>query len=186
MNFKIKKTKTLSCYKFKIYLESKLLYIAKAENLSSMDCYIVLTKKGNRRLLSIEKQTRFLHTIYQVTNKNGSFEFGAVDALNNHYALDISNQRYHIYGHRGKKASIFLGGKQIAYFTLNSLSILGGDEYDLVTDNDVTKSIVFALLLIWDNKTQVNDFGSFNTQINLGYIGTEARKFNNEWKPNME
>jgi hypothetical protein len=109
-------------------------------------------------------------------------EFRTVSVWKCEYECQVGQDCYHIYGHRGRKYSIYKNDKQIAWWNKNAVSWFAGDNYKIISDADADIDLLISFCLIIDNFS--SDSGKGNTiNIDLGNIGFQARKFDPAWQP---
>lgn len=124
----------------------------------------------------------FFTAKYSLEMSNGSEAlFYTVSFWKNHFRCEYRGKTYDVYGHRGRKFSIFKSGKQTAYFEKEAVSYFAGDNYKLLADDDADTTLLISFVLIIDNyRRRAHDRGIVN--FDIGNI-FQARKFDESWKP---
>jgi len=89
---------------------------------------------------------------------------------------------YGVFGHRGRKYSIYKNNKQIAWWDKNKVRWFNGDNYQIIADFDVDRELLISFCLILDNDRSQNRSENAVT-VDYGNIGPQAKKFNPDWRP---
>lgn len=110
------------------------------------------------------------------------FEFRTKSYWKNHYFCQVGQDLYDIFGHHGRKYSVYKNDKQIAWWDKEAVTWFNGDNYKIIADKDCDCELLMAFCLIIDN-TQSRDNGRNAVTIDLGNIGSQAREFDSNWRP---
>lgn len=111
----------------------------------------------------------------------GTLNFITISFWKNHYQCKCQEDVYDIYGHKGRKYSIFKNNIQIAYFSKEMVSFFAGDAYTIIANNDAHAELLISFCLIIDNFGNKNNNAAIT--IDFGNLGWFSRKFNYNWKP---
>ena len=130
----------------------------------------------------IKRLFSFFTAKYRLEMVNGSEAlFYTVSFWKNHYRCEYRGKRYDVFGHRGRKFSIFKNDKQIAYFVKEAVSYFAGDNYKLIADDGEDIVLLVSFVLIVDNyRSRGGNRGAVN--FDIGNI-FQARPFDESWKP---
>lgn len=97
-----------------------------------------------------------------------------------HYQCQHGKDIFDIYSHVGTKCSVFKNDKQIAWWDIDTVTLLEGDNYTIVTNSSSDQELLIAFCLMLDK----NMGGSFEVlTVNVGNILDEAKAFDPNWKP---
>ncbi|WP_417608633.1 hypothetical protein [Owenweeksia hongkongensis] len=127
---------------------------------------------------------RFLPKFKIFNSKN---EIGSCKPINiwkYHFKLKLEGQSYEMVQHKKHKVSIFKEDQQVAWFDKQAVSWFNGVNYTLICDDDQDPSIMALILMIWDDlKSPTGDSNDNTITLDFGNIGSEAKKFDKNWKP---
>jgi len=113
---------------------------------------------------------------------NNKFKLRTVSIWKRHFECRIGEDLYEIFGHRGRKYSIYKNDIQIAWWDKEAVSWFNGDNYKLIADEDSEVELLICFCLIMDNAKSQNDERT-TVHYDFGNIGPQAKKFNQNWKP---
>ncbi|MFV5698390.1 hypothetical protein ACM55H_08460 [Flavobacterium sp. ZT3R17] len=165
-----------------IYLNSKETYYAERELFTIFPIINLCLKENYIDRLEIIKRWSWISPKYDIEMIDGQrLEFRTKSTWNLHYQCTTKNDIYDIYGHSGRKYSIYKNEKQIAYWLEEAVTFLAGDNYKIFANNDTEHELIIAFCLILDNASSKTN-GSIFT-LNIGNIGQETKEFNTRWKP---
>ena len=169
--------------KYQIFIDQQEAYSASSE-LFKLLSVIDLFKKGYETPnLTIKKQWAWFKPSYEIKLYNGgNFEFAAESLWKMHYLCPCNSDVYHIYGHRGRKYSVYKNDMQVAYWEKQSVTWFEGDNYKILANNDCNVELIIAFCLIIDNYKSKKHKGNSVT-FNIGNIGGEVKQFNPDWQP---
>lgn len=170
--------------KYKIYLnESQEPEYRAARKLFRIFAEVDLfTETGPEPGLTIKKKLSFFKPRYEIRMGGDAFNFNTVSFLKHHYQCDIGKDHYDIYGHRGRKFSIFRNDRQVAWWDKAAISWFAGDNYRIVCDDDANVEVLIAFCLIIDNfRSDEHDGKALNYDV--GNLGFQAKKFDPAWQP---
>jgi hypothetical protein len=94
----------------------------------------------------------------------------------------VNGDTYDIYGHKGRKFSIYKNNVQIAWWDKNLMALFAGDQYKIIADSDCDKELIVTFCIIID---QFKDDGS-KGELNLDFgnvIVPEVKPFDPTWRP---
>lgn len=89
---------------------------------------------------------------------------------------------FDIYGHRGRKYSVYKNDKQVAWWNKQSVTWFEGDNYKIIADYNSDYELIMAFCLIIDNHSR-NDNNVRTVTIDFGHIGPQVKKFDPTWQP---
>lgn len=142
----------------------------------------VMPIHGGQTIFQIEQRGFvFLSPAFVFTFGQNTYELTTVSWFKKHYQIHMGKDVFDIYGHRGRKTSIFLNGNQVAWFESAAVTFFAGDEYNIHANSQVSVDWIIAIALFWDmwnnrsgNKSMIN--------IRLGSI-VQAQPFDKSWVP---
>ena len=171
--------------KYKIFIDGQQTYTAASELFKFLSVINLLNNEGFNLRLKINKLWGWFKPKYNITlYGNQILEFRSESFWKMHYQCQNGKDIFDIYGHRGRKYSVYKNDKQIAWWEKQAVTWFNGDNYTIITDSDSNDvELIIAFCLIIDNfyhdenrKNAVN--------IDIGNIGGQVRKFDPYWKPN--
>src|SRR6185503_3817329 len=112
------------------------------------------------------------------------FEFRTKSVWKRHYYCQAGSDLYDIYGHRGRKFSIYKNGNQIAWWDQKRVTWFDGDNYKLTADRDADHELLISFCLVIDNAISHSNNGNA-LNINIGHIGPQTVKFDPAWQAKL-
>jgi len=169
--------------KYQVFIDGEQKYNASSE-LFKLLSVINLYKKGEEKeRLTIRKRWSWFKPKYDIQSVDGrTAELRAYSVWKMHYQCTFGPDIYNIYGHRGRKHSVYKNETQVAWWEKAAVSWFDGDNYSIIADNDCNVEFIIALCLIIDNHKSENH-DSKGVNIDFGNIGGEVKKFNSDWRP---
>jgi uncharacterized protein YxjI len=156
------------------------VYWAQGSVFSLLDHFRVLT--GNDRLLAkIDARWSFIHSNYDFELADGRhYQFRCEKLLKCVYACEGTEEKYHLYQHKGLNSSIFQDDRQIAAFTKNRVTFGKGNQYDVRVNSDANLLVVICMVLVMNTSSE-NETSSVT--FDFGNVGPEERPFDQAWAP---
>jgi uncharacterized protein YxjI len=169
--------------KYKIFINERQEYYATSELFNILAVINLFKSEYEAARLRIEKQWSFLKPKYNiVVNDHNPLEFRAKSFWYLRYQCQSGRDLYEIYGHRGRKYSVYKNDIQVAWWEKKAVTWFGGDNYTIFADSDSEYELIMAFCLIIDNYSS-NDNEGNAVSIDFGNIGGQVRKFNPGWEP---
>ncbi len=141
----------------------------------------VMPLQGGNPVFTVERRMSWLKPAYVFTFGQNQYELTTVSWWKRHYQVHLGKDIFDIYGHRGRKVSVFLNNKQVAWFDSAAVTFFAGDEYNIHADGSVSVDWMIAIALFWDswynrsgNKSMIN--------IKFGAI-IQKQPFDKSWIP---
>jgi hypothetical protein len=131
--------------------------------------------------LTLKKRFSLIKASYDIRRGGDVFPFTTISVLKHHYTCTIGADRYDIYGHRGRKYSIFKNDRQVAWWDKAAVTWFAGDNYRITADNNADREALIAFCLIIDNFR--SDDHNETVSYDVGNLGFQAKKFDPEWQP---
>ena len=183
MRIDINQQKVSARDKFEIYINGVLTHRASSDLFRMTAMIHLLRNDSNEPVLTLKKKWRWLKAEYDIEFHNGqTFAFTTVSTWKSHYRCAFGGDTFDIYGHRGRKHSIFKNGVQTAWWDKRAVSWFDGDNYAITADDDCVPELLIAFCLIIDNCRSNRNKGNSIT-IDFGNL-IEARRFDAAWQPN--
>ncbi len=110
------------------------------------------------------------------------YEFRTISFWKNHYQCIAGVDKYDIYGHKGRKHSVYLNDKMIGFWELGSLTWFEGDTYKMKVNNNINVDLIIAFCIILDDAKHDNKRSAMN--YNFGWFGPQVREFDTTWVEN--
>lgn len=181
MEININQNKVSIGDKYKIFIGERQAYIAAAK-LFRWLAEIILKDMNERPKLTIKKKWFFVRPSYNIIRGQDTYAFETISFWKNHFQCQVGADVYDIYGHKGRKYSIYKNDTQVAWWEKARVTWFAGDNYKMIADNDSDTELLIALALVVDNaKSNKQDRGAVT--VNIGHIGPQAKKFDPSWQP---
>jgi uncharacterized protein YxjI len=171
--------------KYKIYIDGHQTYTAASELFKFLSVINLLNNEGSHTILKINKLWSWFKPKYNITlYGNRILEFRSESFWKMHYQCQNGMNLFDIYGHRGRKYSIYKNDNQIAWWEKQAVTWFNGDNYSKLADNGSNDvELIIAFCLIIDNFYHADNEKSA-VKFDIGNIGGQVRKFNPGWQPN--
>lgn len=170
--------------KYQIYIDGQQRHHANYKILALLSELYLYEWDSDLPRFTINKKLQFYAANYTLRRIDGSvYEFTTKSLWKGHYQCIGGLDIYDIYGHRGRKYSVFKNGNQVAWWTKNAVSWLEGDNYKIIADNSCDYNLIISFCLIIDNYKSQGKKSVIN--IDIGRIGPEAKKFDVAWLPKI-
>jgi uncharacterized protein YxjI len=167
--------------KYRIFINGQEEYKASTEHFRLL-MVMHLDHYAQGRRLTINKKFAFLKAKYDISIASGQvLEFRTKSWWKKHYQCLHGADLYEIYGHRGRKYSVYKNDRQVAWWDKQAVTWFAGDNYKMVANNKADKELLIAFCLIIDNNSSNDNDRAIN--INLGHLGPQAKKFDRTWLP---
>ena len=170
---------------YKIFLNGKMKYLASKKLFRFLAEINVFGDSANTALYTIKQNWAWFSTSYDIDRyDHHTYKFRTVSFWKLHYECGVGADRYEIYGHRGRKYSVYQNEVQVAWWNKDAVAWFKGDNYRIITDDDANIELLICFCLIIDNSDSKNNDGNTVT-FDLGNIGPQAKKFNPDWAPKL-
>jgi uncharacterized protein YxjI len=134
-------------------------------------------------LLTIQRRFAFFKAQYDISFPDGTFAFfETLSYWQKHFQCTRGETIFDIYGHRGRRFSVFKNGVQVGWWERNSITWFKGDSYKLVADKSNDNALIIAFCLIIDNYSN-SDRSRNMVTINFGSLMPGAKSFDPGWQP---
>ena len=111
--------------KYKIFTDGQQTHTATRALFKLMPEINLFENGGGRAKMTINKRFSWLSAKYDITRwDNNVLEFRTTSFWKVQYQLQCGVDTYDIYGHRGRKYSVYKNDKQVAWWVLNIVIIL--------------------------------------------------------------
>ena len=169
--------------KYQVFIDGQPMYNASSELFRLLSVINLYRKDEPEPILTIRKRWSFFKPRYDIKLRNNiTLEFTATSFWKMHDQCFCSPDIYNIYGHRGRKHSVYRNDTQVAWWEKEAVSWFDGDNYSIIADNDCNIELIIAFCLIIDNHKSENHDNK-GVSIDVGNIGGQVKKFNPEWQP---
>lgn len=184
MEIAIQQNKISIGEKYKIYLNKEKVYFASSMPFRFLSIINLFKEMESRPRIVLKKRWSWFETKYDIfRNDHEKLEFRTISVWKNHHKCRVGQDYYEVFGHRGKKYSVFKNNNQIAFWDKNTVVWFEGDNYVITANNDCDIELIISFCLIIDNKSENGSSNGNTLTIDIGNIGFEARKFDVNWKP---
>lgn len=169
--------------KYHIFIDGQKMYFASTKLLRWLSEINLFKNQDNRAAYTIKKKWSWFKTSYNlISNDSSLYEFRTKNIWRLHYCCQVGADLYEIYGHKGRKYSIYKNDVQIAWWDKEAVTWFNGDNYKMMANNDCNVELLMCFCLIIDNATS-NDNDGNTVTIDIGNIGLQAKAFDNNWRP---
>jgi hypothetical protein len=168
--------------KYRIYVREQETYIAKRQIFQLLPEIKLFLIDTDVPRLTINKKFAWFKAKYDITRMDGSvLDFRTISYWKSYYQCQNGVDTYDIYGHRGRKYSIYKNNIQIAFWDKEAVVWFEGDNYKIKADKDCDVELLISFCLIVDNFSSENHGGNVVTY-DLGNFGFQAKKFDESWR----
>lgn len=136
--------------------------------------------QGGEPLFTIQQFYSLLRPAYVFQFGPNKYDLTTVSWWKRHYQIHMGKDVFDIYGHRGRKVSVFLNNKQVAWFESAAITFFSGDEYNIHASSDVSVDWLIAIALFWDSYYNRGNKGMVN--IKFGHL-IQKQQFDKNWVP---
>lgn len=169
--------------KYRIFINGEQTYFASSQLIGFMPKLHLFDNQNSRAKLTMGKKWSWFSPKYEVTLWDGGIiEFGTVSLWKSHYQCQDGADLYEIFGHKGRKHSVYKNDVQIAWWDKEMVSWFEGDNYKIVADDDSNHELIIGFCLMLDSQFSNNKNGNTVT-IDFGNIGPQAKEFDYAWRP---
>ena len=169
--------------KYQIFTDGKQTHSAARQLFRFLPVVNLFANSHGNARMTIRKRISFFKAKYDITRwDNRVLEFRTVSFWKRHYKCQIDNDTYDIYGHRGRKYSIFKNKNQVAWWDKKAVSWFAGDNYKITAEKDSDVEVLISFCLVVDNFSSDDHDGNAVT-FDIGNIGFQAKKFDKNWQP---
>lgn len=138
---------------------------------------------GGSARMTINKRFSLFKATYDITRwDNNIIKFRTKSYWKLYYQCQCGADTYDIYGHRGRKYSIYKNDKQVAWWNKKAVTWFAGDNYKIIADKDCDVNLIISFCLIVDNFSSDDHDGNTVTY-DFGNIGFQVKKFDDSWQP---
>jgi uncharacterized protein YxjI len=168
--------------KYKIFVDGEQTHYASRKLFSLLPVVQLYEGQNERPRMTINKRMAFFKAKYDITRSdNQVLEFRTQSFWKPQYQCLVGPDNYVLYGHRGRKVSIYENDRQIAWWDKQAVSWFAGDNYKLICDKSADIELLIAFCLVVDNFAS-DDHDGNTINIDLGNL-FQARKFDRDWQP---
>ena len=168
--------------KYEIYINGEPAYKAAIEWFRLLSVIDLFDLRFGELKMQIKRRWSFWRANYDLIRPDGRvYKFKTVSFWKIIYQCVIENDIYEIYGHRGRKHSIFKNGQQIAFWDKELVTWFEGDNYTMITNNKVDEILLISFCLVIDNYASKNH--QEDVTVDWGNLGLRSMKFDKNWRP---
>ena len=169
--------------KYQIFIDGQQTHTASKEIFQFLPTINLFDNIGGRAKIKIKKRISWFEAKYDLTRwDNNILEFKTTSFWKLSYQCQCDSDMYEVYGHKGRKYSVYKNNIQVAWWDKEAVTWFEGDNYKIIADNDCDVDLVIAFCLIVDNFSSDDHEGNTVTY-DFGNIGFQAKKFDNNWEP---
>jgi hypothetical protein len=166
--------------KYKVSIGSEEKYIATKKLFRLLSEIELKYTQSDSVRLTIKRQWEWFKYSYDISESPYSvYEFRTISFWKNHYQCLVGADKYEIFGHKGRKHSVYLNDKMIGYWELGAVTWFEGDVYKIHVNKHVNVELIVAFCILLDDAKQDNKRGTLS--LNLGWFGPQAREFDTTW-----
>lgn len=166
--------------KYKVFVDGTEKYFASTKLFKLFAEINLQENQSETTVFSLKRKWSWMKYSYDFSNsKSQIFEFRTISIWRRHYVCVVNADKYEIFGHKGRKYSIYKNNLMIAYWELGKVSWFDGDTYKLIANNDIDVPLIISFCLCIDNATQDHKKQAFNW--NIGWFGPQEKEFDSMW-----
>jgi uncharacterized protein YxjI len=169
--------------KYLIFIDGQQTHSASSDLFNLLPAVNLFENNNEKIRMKINRRYSWFKAKYDITRwDNNVLEFRTASFWKLHYNCQVGNDAYDIYGHRGRKYSIYKNNIQVAWWDKKAVSWFAGDNYKITADKNCDVDLLISFCLIIDN--YFNDDKDGNTvTVDLGNVGFQAKIFDQYWQP---
>ena len=169
--------------KYQIFVNGEQCYSASTELFRLLSVINLFDNEGSRARMTIKKKWTWWGASYDLIRYDGNvFTLKTVSAWKLHYQCQYENNLYDIYGHRGRKYSVYKDNVQVAWWDKEAVTWFEGDNYSINANNDIDRDLIISFCLLMDNDTSKEHNGNTVT-FDFGNLGFQSKAFDVNWQP---
>jgi uncharacterized protein YxjI len=169
--------------KYSIFTDGQQTHSASRELFHLLPVVTLSRNNNDGPVMTIKRRLSWFRAKYDIIlSGTNILEFRTVSYLKSQYQCRNGNDCYDIYGHRGRKYSIYKNNKQVAYWDKQAVSWFAGDNYKIIADKGSDVDLLIGFCLIIDN-FRSDDHDGKTVDIDVGNIFFQAKKFDTGWQP---
>lgn len=169
--------------KYKIFVNNHQTHFASAKLFRFLSEIELFEEGSSRPKFTLYKRWSWFNTSYDLkSHDNNVFEFRTKNYWRNHYYCQVGPDLYEIFGHRGRKYSVYKNDKQIAWWSKSIVSWFDGDNYQIIADDNSDYELLISFCLLIDNEFSKSN-GNNAITIDFGSNLLQAKKFDKTWQP---
>jgi uncharacterized protein YxjI len=169
--------------KYQVFIDGSQTHYAAAKIFRIFSEINLFDLNSDFPLMIIKRRFAFFVAKYDITKKDGGvFQFITKSFWKAHFQCACGSDVYDIYGHRGRKYSVYKNDRQVAWWDKKAVTWFNGDNYKIIADKDCDKLWIISFCLTVDNYAS-NDKEKKTVNFNIGRIGPQVRKFDPSWQP---
>ncbi|HEU4717231.1 MAG TPA: hypothetical protein VFU15_05340 [Bacteroidia bacterium] len=130
-------------------------------------------------IITVEQKMGWLKPNYQFTINGATYSLETISWWKRRFAITAGANKLEIVGHRGRKVSIFINGKQVAWFDNEAVTFFSGDNYHVTANADAPWEWIVAVVLFWDSFYNRQQKGAINFK--MGAM-TQTQPFDASWQ----
>jgi len=171
--------------KYKIFIDGQESYRAARKLFKLLPVVVLYKNDGDIPRITIRKRFTFFKASYVLKREDSSIlEFKTISFWKRHYQCLVGKDMYDVYGHRGRKFSIYKNDVQVAFWDKQAVSWFAGDNYMIMADKNSDAELLISFCLVIDNFRSDDHDGKALT-VDIGGIGPQAKAFDSNWEPKV-
>ena len=169
--------------KYQIFTDGQQTHYAARKLFNLLPVVNLFENKYEVPRMTIKRRFSWFKAAYDIIQWDSNImEFRTVSYWKQHYNCLVGMDSYDIYGHRGRKYSIYKNDVQVAWWDKEAVTWFAGDNYKIIADKDCNVNLLVSFCLIIDNFKSDNHDGN-TVNVDLGNIGFQTKKFDVNWNP---
>jgi len=168
--------------KYHIFTNQQFSHTASRQLFQLLAEILLFNKQQSTPILKINKRFYWFKAKYDIRVQDGAvLLFRTKSRWKRHYQCQTGTDHYDIYGHLGRKYSVYKNDIQIAWWKKGAITWFEGDNYVIAADDDSDRHLLIAFCLIIDNMQ--GNHGENALTIHIGHMGLQSKKFDSDWLP---
>jgi uncharacterized protein YxjI len=175
-------------HKYDVRVNGESTYRASGMPFAILGGSLTVSDTNGNTCAQIVRKPYVIRPNYQIVLSSGAvFHFKALSLIKGIYHCRNGSSQYFLYVHKGLLASIFRIDKQVAALMKSEITVLSGDYYSMLADDDEDKLILACIGIVFDNCGGVIGVSSAGIQeTNFGnIIFRKDHPFDESWQPKV-
>jgi uncharacterized protein YxjI len=168
--------------KYQIFIDGQQTHFAVIRSLYSSATELIEKESGKVKYIIGKKWTLFTTSFSLIRLEDDNIlAFRTRSFWKRHYFCVVGMDMYDIYGHTGRKYSVYKNEIQVAWWAQEAVAWFNGDNYKIVADKDCDYELIISFCLAIDAAFSNDNSGILS--IRTGSMGPQAKRFDESWQP---
>ncbi|MBK8556335.1 MAG: hypothetical protein IPL65_11465 [Lewinellaceae bacterium] len=139
---------------YRIHIDGELKYKAATKLFRWMPEINLFRADDDTPIFTLNRKLTLVSISFDIKKQDGQrLEFRTISFWKLHYECRDGKDKYEIFGHRGRKYSIYKNTVQVAWWDKEGVTWFEGDNYKITADSDADAELLSCFCLIIDKIT---------------------------------